>query len=43
MVMGGVNHTYLLTCLPGRTEKYQSRSHIVRTERSEVRARWLRA
>ena len=34
---------YLLTGYPVRTEKYQARSHIVRTERSEVRATWLRA
>ena len=28
---------YLLTVYPVRTEKYQARNHIVRTERSEVR------
>ena len=38
-----VNITYLLTGYPVRIEKYQARSHIVWTERSEVRATWLRA
>ena len=33
-----LNLIYLLTGYPVRTEKYQARSHIVRTERSEVRA-----